>query len=356
MVLNRVHYRNGQRGRDMTETVGVPLTPQFRPAISPTGRERETGDFLTVVGVVDDAGSLSVEPGFRVGYRERVARPELTQELLKTALVLEFRDTNRELLSHYPIPLAPLCSTPRSLAQEEHAEVAKASWMFAASVPFPPRTEYVRYFVGDELVRETSNPHTKLRVGFTRVPSERASDTEEISWRVIGAGDVPIRSLALLSVDKGTTWQVVTAPQVLTSVTVPVHFESLPGGTATLRVMVTDGFSTIEAESAPFEITTKGMRPTILSPHDQATVPADTEIHLVGQGYHFELGEFANDELVWSVSGLGEVGKGSLASIELGAGYHEISLTAGGNTASISVLARPSSTANLQDPSKPPPE
>jgi len=130
----------------------------------------------------------------------------------------------------------------------------------------------------------------------------------------------------------------VTPPSPELSHVAPIHFEAMPGGTAQLRVLATDGFTTMETETTTVEIPTKGLRPMILSLQEGGTVPADVEIALVGQGYHYERRVTDNAELVWSVDGEA-LGRGPVIGVTLDTGRHEISLGVGDQTTSVTVVA-----------------
>ena len=292
----------------------------------------EIGRFLTVTGGVSDEEILSVEPGFHVDYRRSTLLPELDDEALKEALVLEFLDKQQELLTQYAIPLAPLCSwNGYDLKQ----------WIFAASIPCPVDYQFIRYHVGERVLKEVEKPAWAPSVKFVRVPDLSVTDNEIISWEVESPPEVDIRSTVLFSNDDGQSWQPIVPPSSIHSNSVNVRFDYLPGGKARLKVLATDGFSTAIAESKPFDVPIKGIRPSILGPTEGEIVSIELLTWFHGQAYDYEKQDAAPVELVWHSSRDGELGRGAVIAVNLSPGLHEVTLTCCESSVSVSIVAQP---------------
>jgi hypothetical protein len=309
----------------------------------------EVGRFLTVTGVVTHEGALSVEPGFHVDYRLNIPRPELSDEALREAIVLEFLDERKELLMHYAIPFAPVCAIGAADHGSNGAPIELSSarsrnfglLIFAASVPYPPGYHFIRYHVGDRLLKEAAKPKDAPTVKFARTPDSVAADNEAISWEVVGPSEVDIRSIVVFSHDDGQSWQPVVPPSSKRSDSVPVCFANLPGGRARLKALATDGFSTATTECAPFDVPIKGVRPSILGPTEGAVVSAESMTWVHGQAYNYEKRDAAQDELLWCSSRDGELGRGAVIAARLSPGVHEVTLKCCESKVSITIVAKP---------------
>src|SRR5437016_928387 len=97
MVLRPVlpsHKRSAHMGGHM-RMVNTNVQPTKYPVWEPVVPTFEVGKFLTVTGVLTREGTLSVEPGFHVAYRRNMPLPELNDEVLREAIVLEFLDKGK---------------------------------------------------------------------------------------------------------------------------------------------------------------------------------------------------------------------------------------------------------------------
>jgi hypothetical protein len=292
----------------------------------------EQGNFLSVSGGLDAEGRFAVEPGFIVDYRRRIPYAEIDENALKEAVILELLDEQGELLTQCPLPLFPACM---------FGAVDPGLRMFAAAVSVPQNFHFIRYYVGDRLLKELQKPDPPPVVKFIQTPNATAMDEEEIRWEVGRHGDSDIRSIVLFSHDDGRSWQPIVPPSSNPLNSVPVRFANLPGGKARLRVMATDGFSTATMESESFDVPVKGVRPTILSPAEGAVVSTESPTWFYGQAYDYEKRDAAPDELIWCSSRDGELGRGQVIAFKLSPGLHEVTLKCCGAAVSISIVAQP---------------
>jgi len=300
----------------------------------------ETGSFLTVVGGIDSDSRLVVEPGFVVNYRRSSAYPELSQDALQDAIIVEFLDERREVLTQCPIPLASVCTTRAT---------DPGFRMFTGSLIIPAKYDFIRYHFRDRLLKEQQRPDKPPTVKFSQTPDAKARDYETVGWEVIKRADTEIRSIVLFSNNDGKTWEPVVPPSSSPSNSVSVRFANLPGGTARLKVLATDGFSTAEAVSAPFEVAIKGVRPSILGPSEGTEVSSQSRTWFYGQAYDYERQDAASAELVWRSSRDGELGRGRVISAQLSSGMHEITLTCCGHIVNLDIVAKPNPKVDSKD-------
>jgi hypothetical protein len=299
----------------------------------PDGGVFETGNFLTVTGVVDGEGSLSVDPGFRVTYRRRTTPAALPDESLENAVILEFRDQKGDIQTQRAIPLQPLCVLGAAGTNPLRA--------FAASISVPLDYHAIRYYVGQQLPKEVRKPKETPVVRFIRAPRERVADSEPIAWHVTHGADADIRSIVLFSHTDGRSWQAVSPPSSVRENAVGISFASLPGGRGRLRVLATDGFSTASVESEAFDVPLKGVRPSILGPAENATVSSEATTWFHGQAYDYEAQAVSPAQLVWHSSCDGELGRGPVVAARLSPGRHELTLSCGAAEVRRTIVATP---------------
>jgi hypothetical protein len=110
-----------------------------------------------------------------------------------------------------------------------------------------------------------------------------------------------------------------------------VDFDLLPGGDrCRIGVLATDGVNTIVAESPSFAVPVKPCRAMILAPEDGSSFAIGELVLLQGQGYYLEEQQAETEELVWTSSQAGELGRGMTVEVKgLSPGLHRITLRAG---------------------------
>jgi hypothetical protein len=130
----------------------------------------------------------------------------------------------------------------------------------------------------------------------------------------------------LYSNDSGVNWQ--TLATGLTGSELTLDTDQLPGGSAMIRVLVSDGLLTGEATSGVFTV-------PLHAPSVQITLPSENQIFyptqqvvLQGTAYDLEDGTLGDAAFHWSSNIDGDLGTGTtLSTSELTTGEHVITLT-----------------------------
>jgi hypothetical protein len=133
--------------------------------------------------------------------------------------------------------------------------------------------------------------------------------------------------LVLYSHTAGRTWESVAPP--LDTNELEVNFDDWPGGEAVIAVLASDGVRTARAETRVVRAPPKPLFAIIQSPADGQRIAAGTTVWLQGQAYNRETEAPELEELVWTSSVQGELGRGSQLVVELMPGQHTITLRAG---------------------------
>lgn len=95
------------------------------------------------------------------------------------------------------------------------------------------------------------------------------------------------------------------------------------------RVLATDGLNTSVAEtSGLFTISDKPPRAQIVYPEDSTVYSSNLPVHVIGTAYDREDGQLTGDDLRWTSTLDGDLGRGSQVSATLSPGQHTITLTA----------------------------
>jgi hypothetical protein len=145
----------------------------------------------------------------------------------------------------------------------------------------------------------------------------------------------------MFSHNNGETWQAIVPPSASDKNSARVRFADLPGGRIRLKAMVTDGFHTSSVECNPFNVPLKGVRPSIVGPPTESTVPAGTPVWFHGQAFDYEKQAASSDGLHWRSSRDGELGGGPVIAARLSPGTHHITLRCGRHEAMVTIVAVP---------------
>jgi hypothetical protein len=167
----------------------------------------------------------------------------------------------------------------------------------------------------------------------------------QVSWSANDPDGNALTFSLLYSNDGGTTWQPVATD--LTGTSVQLNTDQLPGGTAQLRIIASDGFLTGQATSGTFTVPRH-------APIAQITLPAANQIFFPTQqvvfeanGYDTEDGTLGDGAFTWSSSIDGALGSGAtLSTSELSTGTHTITLTATDRDGQSTQVTRTISVAN----------
>jgi hypothetical protein len=95
-------------------------------------------------------------------------------------------------------------------------------------------------------------------------------------------------------------------------------------------VVATDRANTVTAVSDPFRVEVKPPHAIVLGLADGATLPSGKLVLLRGQGYYLEEERAELDDLVWTSSRDGDLGKGAFVEVpRLSDGTHRVTLAVG---------------------------
>jgi hypothetical protein len=296
--------------------------------------------FLTITGVWTLDGRLDLQPSYVTQSSEGASGGEVGSA--ERLLIVELIDDQGEIIARQPITVSRLCSYP---------EASTPPLLVADKILFPEETRTLRFFRADtdtvihEIARPESRPEIRLNWDPPGELDEPFARRSVISWTAEHPEEErrteeerPLQFLVFYSHSDGESWQPVTLP--LEDSELELDFDQLPGGeSCRVKVLATDGVNTSEAESRAFSIPEKGVRATILTPENGASVSAREAVWLHGQGYHLEELRPELEDLTWSSSIDGELGRGSTVEVRLSEGQHAIMLRAGEDTAQISLSA-----------------
>jgi hypothetical protein len=129
------------------------------------------------------------------------------------------------------------------------------------------------------------------------------------------------------SADDGAGWQPLAMS--LATPAFLLDLDALPGGTARLRVLATDGFHTTAAVSAAFTVAPKAPAVRIAAPEPNAVLAPHMALLLRGAGHDPEDGPLPDEALSWWSDRSGLLGRGAplvLPGATLPTGPHTITL------------------------------
>jgi hypothetical protein len=197
------------------------------------------------------------------------------------------------------------------------------------TIPLPAETRLVNFLLDDVVVEEYRVPEGEPRTELTNIPEPGARGIVTIAWTSDHPEGAPLTHVAAFSADDGTSWQPVALPT--SGNDVQLDLDALPGGeSCRVCVKTTDGVHTISTVSEPFPLPVKPCLAMILAPETGLRVEQGTAVQLQGQGYWLEEHRAEFENLFWSSSIAGGLGRGSSVEVDgLESGTHEITLAAG---------------------------
>jgi hypothetical protein len=164
---------------------------------------------------------------------------------------------------------------------------------------------------------------------------------QTIHWQAADVDGDTLTFAVAYSPDAGTTWRTVAVD--LDAQTYTLDTREIPGGEqARIRVLATDGFHTVSADSGLFRVARKGPVVQIIDPVDGARLAPGTPVLLQGISDDPEDGPLPDAALSWSSNLAGALGTGAVVDVSaLAEGEHHITLTgrdADGNTATAEIM------------------
>jgi len=233
---------------------------------------------------------------------------------------LRLLDTQGATLASYPLP----ASTLHCLEANED-EMA----IFGEVVPWVQGTARIELMHGtDVLAARTVSSHTPTVSIIYPQGGETLHGEAQIKWTAEDADGNDLSYTIFYSADDGQTWRVVASDWTTSTMTLDAN--SLPGSDrARLRVLVSDGVNTGQADSAVFRIPPNAPKPVILKPGDGKDYGLDQVLDLMGSAWDEEDGNLDDTSLTWTDDVSGVLGTGAtLYAVTLTPGYHTITLTA----------------------------
>lgn len=269
--------------------------------------------YLTVTGVLHPDNRLDLDPGFLT------PEPSQVFEDRDSALVAELFSDEGKLLLRYGLTFGQPCTDGAPFPDR----------LVAAKVPFPRPTRTIRFLLDGVLIHELAVAREAPVVRLEWDPAGRTEGEQRVAWRGEHPGGRELRYMLSYSHDDGSTWQPLSLPIAETEHA--VDFNRLPGGKrCRLRVLATDGVNTAAAVSEPFERRIQPCYAMILSPENNAAFARGEPVRLQGQGYYLEEREPEIEQLDWTSSQDGPLGRGAVLELRtLTQGSHEITLAAG---------------------------
>jgi hypothetical protein len=307
---------------------------------------------LSVSVFVGDDDDLSLQPGFVTETGSSTAeqsaatmtdqRPAIYRGVLsrdsdeldaRQILMVELLDGANAVLSRTPLVLSPVCSDGPAQASGSIVS-GHIGWSADAAA--------VRFSRAGKLLHTEVVPKARPEISLTWEPREPVTDRRVITWEAGHPEGRPLVYLVLYSPTDGLTWETLSFPQEESRFEVP--FDELPGGSARLAVLASDGINTARAETAAFAVPIKPLFCSIQSPREGDVVSSDTPVWLLGQAFDKQSRQLETDDLVWTSSRQGELGRGGQVVASLRRGEHTITLRAGtgdrAGQASVSVSVR----------------
>ena len=147
----------------------------------------------------------------------------------------------------------------------------------------------------------------------------------QVSWTGSDVDGDALKYSLLYSRDGGSNWQ--TLATDLTTTSLELNTDQLPGGVGLLRVVVSDGFFSAYATSDPIAMPLHAPTAQVVLPTPEQVFFASQPVTLQGSGYDLEDETLGDDAFAWTSSIDGSLGTGAtLNTAELSTGTHVITL------------------------------
>ena len=263
---------------------------------------------------------------------------ELTHEVNDPNLSLSFISKGSEVLGSFKFE--PLKS--------EYISVQRP---FSVIVDLPVGTAVIKVVISGTAAAELKlTDNSPIVSVLSPNGSEQITDQLHITWSASDPDANDANDLAYtieFSHNNGVEWGTLAIDYEVNELTVDANY--LPGGqTCLVKVIASDGWNRSEDISdAPFSITTKPPKVTILDPED-GTILLDSE-SMQGRclAYDPETGDITDpNAIVWTSNVDGFLGKGNLTGFDLSLGHHTLTATAtdpegktGTDTVTVTVVA-----------------
>jgi hypothetical protein len=278
----------------------------------------EAPRYLTIAGVVTSENRLELQPSYLIDHGQNTSWGLLAETDLAQVITVEVINGQGNLTLRAQILANPFCF---------YSEGSAGELFVATTIPFPEDARILRFLRLEKVIHEIVVPKVPPKVHLTWDLPERVAGRNIISWSAEHPEGLPLHSMVLYSHTNGDSWQPLSLS--LEAKEMELDFDQLPGGRCKVKVLVTDGVNTSVAESPTFSVPDKGYRAMILTPNDGASITSEDTVYLQGQGFHFEEQRPELEDLTWTSSLDGELGRGAIVGVRLSPGRHEITLAVG---------------------------
>jgi hypothetical protein len=270
-------------------------------------------EFLAVMGLADlESETASLESVYQLSQDATIPLPEPGD------WTLALLDAGNNDLAVYPFH-------PNELTDGEESTGRPA--VIAAVVPWSAGTVRVEIRLQGEVIasRAASANAPEVTITSPTDGSELPDGPFMVTWEGSDPDGDPLTYSLMYSPDGGLNWQ--TLATGLSDQALGLNTDQLPGGSALLRVLASDGFLSGQATSGAFSVPLHAPSAQIVLPEpDQVFFPTQ-QILLQGTAYDLEDGTLDDSAFVWSSSINGVLGSGTtLNTAELTTGVHVITL------------------------------
>jgi hypothetical protein len=193
---------------------------------------------------------------------------------------------------------------------------------FSLVIPYPAGTTEIE-IVKDGTVLFSKTPSQNVPVINQISVGTSQNNQLPVSYSTSDADGDEVTYILFYSVD-GENWSPAYPETNETSILVDTS-ELQGGSSCQLKLVVSDGFNTVEKTSTTFTIENKQPLIAILEPRDNITYYTGTPISFSGTSYDLEDGTI--ETLVWTSNIDGQLGGGSDIMASLSTGTHQLTLS-----------------------------
>jgi hypothetical protein len=294
-------------------------------------------EYIALVGAVSE-GELTLDPAFVVSvaagsqtgpsYRSPYLmgrlcpRPSVRgyETDPARALMVELVGQGGEVLLRQVVALMPFCLDAHGLSTD---------LFFAVRIPWQENVTSLKFYYEGETIRHVEVGQVRPKAVLTWKPQDgTAHGFQIVTWESETADGAVLYYILQYS-NGADSWRALS--RAMTETEYEVDFDVLPGGDqCRLRLLVSDGINCAHTESESFAVRVKPCFAIILHPQNGHVIQGGGRLELHGQGLYIEEDETEVNELKWSSSLDGELGRGALIiADQLSRGTHRITLIAG---------------------------
>ena len=292
----------------------------------------------TYMGLMTSFFSTNASVGIKTLSGPKLRKERTEQLFVSGVLLSEKKEVKLNPLYHYPVFCKPatgdftryemaLVDNEGVTLEEEQIQSAQCrKWRIRISqtISFNPAAVALEVRDGEKVLIRIRRPEGRPvieNVGLIRDKRLR------LSWEAHHTEKIQLFYSIAITFDNGEHWQ-----RIAKDLNAPLYeFDpnDLPGGeNCRLRILATDGFNTVFAETDNFDLPIK---PPVIIPvnlKEGDELPANEKIHLVAEAISPRFGSIAADNISWSSDCQGELGLGNELVVILNEGLHQLTITA----------------------------